>query len=221
MKLRLLTLFLILSAVSSSFAQKKKMIELNYFDQTLVRYGYYLGIHYKGYELKASEGVTLEQGAGFQLGVLADMNLSKYISLIAEPGIVSTTNKLIIQNDGVEEEFQIPTTHFHLPISLKFNTKRINNVRAFLMTGISYNYNFNAEKNKGDGNGKNDFLLTRHNFMAEAGIGVNFYLSYFKFTPSIRAVYGLNNEFESGGSNISSQINSLKSRGVFLNLIFQ
>lgn len=217
MKLRIITIFLILYSIHSGFAQKRIMTDLNNFDNTLIRYGYYLGVHNKGYELKASDKVNISQGIGFQLGVLADLNLSKHISIITEPGIITTTNKLTVEN----EEFQIPTTHFHLPISLKFSTLRVNNVRGFIMTGMSYNYNFNAEKNKGDGNGEYDFLLTKNNFLAEIGFGASFYFPYFKFTPSIRGVYGLKNEFEGLGTDIKANISSLKSRGVFLNFTFQ
>ena len=219
MKLKHLFLFLFICFfTNTNFAQKKEIPRLANFDKPLIRYGYYLGLHYKGYAIKGTENASVSQGAGFQLGVLADMNLNKYISLIAEPGIISTTNKLTIG----EDEFQLPTTHFHLPISLKFQTQRINNVRTYVLGGISYNYNFTAEKNKG-GNGTepNDFLLTKHNFMAEIAIGANFYFQYFKFSPSIRGIYGLNNELDALGTNIKNNVNSLKSRGIFLNLTFQ
>lgn len=222
MKLKHLILFLLVCVFANkSFSQKKEIPRLANFDKPLVRYGYYLGLHYKGYAIKGSEKASIEQGAGFQLGVLADLNLSRYISVIAEPGVISTTNKLILGEDATEE-FQIPTTHFHFPISLKFRTDRINNVRTFVQTGISYNYNFTSEKNKGDnGANPNDFLLTKHNFMAELAIGANFYFEYFKFSPSIRGIYGLNNEIDPLGSNIKDNVSSLKSRGIFLSLIFQ
>ncbi len=219
MKLKHFFLFLLICSFTNKIsAQKRKISRLTNFDKPLIRYGYYLGVHYKGYAIKGSEDATISQGAGFQLGVLADMNLNKYISLIAEPGIISTSNKLTIK----DKEFQLPTTHFHLPISLKFQTERINNVRTYVLGGLSYNYNFTAEKNKGNnGEDPNDFLLTKHNFMAELAIGANFYFEYFKFSPSIRGVYGLNNELDPLGTNIKNNVISLKTRGLFLNLTFQ
>jgi len=219
MKLKHFFLFLLICSFTNKIhAQKREISRLTNFDKPLIRYGYYLGAHYKGYALKGSEAATVSQGAGFQLGVLADMNLNSYITLIAEPGIISTSNKLII----ADEQFQLPTTHFHLPISLKFQTQRINNVRTYVLGGLSYNHNFSAEKNQGD-NGKNpnDFLLTKHNLMAELAIGANFYFEYFKFSPSIRGIYGLNNELKPLGTNIKNNISSLKTRGIFLNLTFQ
>ncbi len=218
MKLKLILILLIICTAGNTFGQRKKIIDLNNFDKTKIRYGYYLGIHFKGYELKANDNVEITQGPGFQLGVLADLNISKYTSIIAEPGIISTTNKLTID----DRDLDIPTTHFHLPISLKFNTKRINNVRTYFSIGASYNYNFSAEKNKGDGGADPyDFELTKHNIMGEIVLGANFYLPYFKFSPSLRGIYGFNNEFNGLGDIAKNSIKSLKSRGVFVTLTFQ
>lgn len=218
MKLKTLLILITLSIISNSYSQRKKILKLNNFEKSKIKYGFYIGTHFKGYELKASDNVDINQGYGFQLGVLADWELDKYISLIGEPGILSTSNNLNID----DQKFQISTTHFHLPVSLKFKTKRVNNVRAYVQSGLSYNYNFSAEKNKGDGGSDPyDFEFTKHNIMGELAIGANFYFPYFKFSPSIRGIYGLNNEFNGLGTSIKNNITSLKSRGVFLTLTFQ
>jgi len=201
-----------------SFGQTKKIIRLNRFEGDKIKYGFYLGTHFKGYELQALNNVKLSQGAGFQLGVLADWNFSEYISLITEPGLISTTNRLNMSNT----DFDIASTHFRFPLALKFKTKRINNIRAFVQSGIGYSYNFNSQRNNID-NGTNplDFELSKHNFSAEIGFGTNFYFSKFKFSPSIRGIYGFNNEFKGLGTIAKSNITSLKTRGVFLTLSFQ
>ncbi len=218
MKFRILYFFIAILSFSNLHAQKKTIQNLENFEKTKIRYGYYLGLHYKGYQLKANNNVNVTGGAGFHLGVLADLNFNKYISLITEPGVISTSNKLTID----DTEFQIPTTHFYLPFALKFRTKRINNVRAYVQAGVGYSYNFISEKNKGDnGNSPNDFLLSQNNFMGEAKIGANFYFEYFKFSPSLNAIYGFNNEFKGLGTNAKQSLQSLKTRGVFLTLTFQ
>ncbi|NIJ44287.1 hypothetical protein FHR24_000726 [Wenyingzhuangia heitensis] len=214
--IRLIAFFLFLTC-TFSYAQKEKITQLENFDNKPLRYGYYLGLHYKGYAIKASNA-SITPGVGFQLGVLADLHLNNYISVIAEPGVLSSTNKLTLANETI----QMPTTHFHLPISFKFTTQRINNVSAYFSTGISYNYNFTAEKNIGDGGAKpNDFVLTKHNFMGEIALGTHFYFPYFKFSPSIRGIYGFNNEYKGLGTTAKNSLNSLKSRAILLTLTFQ
>jgi len=61
-------------------------------------------------------------------------------------------------------------------------------------------------------------------FYNELGFGIDFYLSNFKFTPSIRGVFALSDELvpdEDPNSPWTSNIESLKTRGVFINFTFQ
>ena len=76
--------------------------------------------------------------------------------------------------------------------------------------------------------------MKSHNFMYEAGIGMDFYFSFFKFSPSIRGVFAINDELvrdnyhdyspTSGDpypSPWTSPIDYFGTRGIFLNLAFQ
>jgi len=61
-------------------------------------------------------------------------------------------------------------------------------------------------------------------FFYELGFGIDFYLTWFKFTPSIRGVFALNDElvrdFDTN-SPWTSNITSMKTRGFFINFTFQ
>jgi len=64
--------------------------------------------------------------------------------------------------------------------------------------------------------------------MYEVGIGMDFYFYFFKFTPSIRGIFAINNELvrdESHNPPYSSPwtgpIDYFGTRGVFLNLTFE
>ena len=213
-----LVVFLFFCICTISYGQTERVLQLQNFDKKPIRYGFYLGLHQKGYALEASNNVTLSNGAGFHLGVLADLKTSEFISFLTEPGIISSTNSLTF--DGIKTE--VPATYFHLPISIKLRTRRLNNTRGFIIGGVSYNYNFTAKKNNND-NGANprDFELKQHTFMGEFGIGASFYFPYFKFSPSIRGVYGFQNEFIGLGSVAKANVSELRTRGVFLTLTFQ
>ncbi|MGY5354914.1 type IX secretion/gliding motility protein PorT/SprT [Wenyingzhuangia sp. IMCC45467] len=213
-----LVVFLFFCICSIFYGQTEKVSQLQSFDKRPIRYGFYLGLHQKGYALKASKDVSLSNGAGFHLGVLADLKISDFLSILTEPGIISSTNSLTF--DG--EKTEVPATYFHLPVSFKLSTRRLNNVRGFIVGGASYNYNFTAQKNNND-NGANprDFELRQSTFMGEIGIGANFYFPYFKFSPSIRGVYGFQNEFIGLGDIAKAHVSELKTRGVFVTLTFQ
>lgn len=209
--------FILLFISTISFGQTEKILQFNKIDRESLNYGFYLGLHSKGYAIKATNA-TITNGAGFHVGVLADLKINNFTSLITEPGLISSNNSLIF--DG--ETTLMPTTYFHLPVSIKLSTKRLNNVRGFIIGGVSYNYNFTANKNNND-NGTNprDFKLKQNTLMGELGIGASFYFPFFRFSPSIRGVYGFQNEFVGLGETAKNSLSELKTRGIFLNLIFQ
>lgn len=215
--MRKLVVLLFFCLFSISYGQTEKIAQLGGFDNRPIRYGFYLGLHSKGYAIEATDA-SLSSGAGFHLGVLADFKLSDFASLVTEPGIISSSNSLTF--DG--EKTEMSATYFHLPVLIKLSTKRLNNVSGFMIGGVSYNYNFTANKNNND-NGTNprDFALKQNTFMGEIGIGASFYFPYFKFSPSIRGVYGFQNEFIGLGDVAKNSLSELRTRGVFFTLTFQ
>lgn len=206
--------FFLVSTVS--YSQREKISRLQHFDRSKVRYGFYLGVNNAGYAIKSKQNYSITRGSGFQLGVLADVNLTKNISIIAEPGVMSTRSELIFSN----ETFSLNNTYFRVPISLKLSTDRINNIKAYASGGLGVNYNFNTDEHiQGT---DYDFSLVKTSVTAEIAMGLNFYFPYFKFSPSIRGVYGVNTQIEPIGS-IAKQFApyGLYQRAIFLNLTFQ
>ena len=58
----------------------------------------------------------------------------------------------------------------------------------------------------------------------ELGFGIDFYLEYFKFTPSIRGIFALTDELvpdQDPNSPWTGNIESLKTRGLFINFTFE
>ena len=58
----------------------------------------------------------------------------------------------------------------------------------------------------------------------EVGLGIDLYLEYFKFTPSLRGVFSFNDELirdNDPNSPWTGNVGSMKTRGLFLNFTFQ
>jgi hypothetical protein len=53
----------------------------------------------------------------------------------------------------------------------------------------------------------------------ELGLGVELFLPFFKFTPSIRGIFAFKNEIVP--DDWTQAIHSFKTQGVFINFIFQ
>ncbi|NVK07962.1 MAG: PorT family protein [Tenacibaculum sp.] len=230
--LKKLLLFGILVASLSTQAQREKILKLPSFDKPLFHYGFYLGANNNGYKISykpsniSDPEIEVESSIGFNVGLIADLRLHNNINLRFEPGLMSNTKTLRFNHIPGPENIntrEVGATYLHLPLLLKFSTNRLNNMRPYVIGGLSYDHNFSSNEKNNDDNFAGEFRTTTNNFMYEVGIGVDFYLSYFKFSPSIRGVFAINNEvkYDNKSSQWTDPINFLGTRGVFLHLAFE
>jgi len=218
-------------------AQKKERVEyLPNFDKKQLHFGYYLGINKKTFKVSyngflndvgfASDNyLSVEETLGFNIGLVVDYKLHNNINLRFEPGLSSNTKTLTYTfQDEVRE---VPGTYLRMPLLLKFSTNRLDNMRAYVIGGVSYDYNFSSNQDNPQDNSDGQFRMKTNNFMYEVGIGVDLYLYYFKFSPSIRGVFAINNEIVP--DNLSGSfsgpytgfIDYFGTRGVFINFTFE
>ncbi len=227
-------------AFTASFAQRGDFIEHQQnWDKQLMYWGYYIGVNNNSFRIdynktqklnfnKPNTRIVSPYSVGFNLGLIGDLRLHKNVSLRLEPGLTSVSRKIYYpyatEKDSVRK---VNSTYLHIPFSLKLSTDRYYNVRPYISGGIAYDYNFSSRERSSDDNQKGIFRMKRHNFSYELAVGMDIYLPYFVFSPSIRGVFTINNELVrdksdngTGYSPWTTPIKSLKSRGVFLRLAF-
>lgn len=231
-----LILFLLILICSTISAQREKVENLPSFDKDKLHFGFYLGLNKNNYKVNYKKSnfenpnVETIGDVGFNVGLIADLKLHKNINLRFEPGLISNTKTLYFNhiNTGNPSDSTRVTsnTYLHVPVVVKFSTDRLNNIRPYVLAGISYDHNFSSnEKNQND-NASGEFRQKTNNFMYEVGIGIDLYLPYFKLSPSIRGLFAINNELVSdnpsaSGSPYTDPINHLGTSGVFLHLAFE
>jgi outer membrane protein W len=229
-KVLLFGFFLMISA--AFLAQKEPVENLPTFDERRLHYGFYLGINQNDFKLNLrnrtieNTDITVEASPGFNVGLIADFRLHKNLSLRFEPGLMTNSKKVYFNHlptaqDSVRE---IGSTYLHVPLLLKFSTDRYKNIRPYLLGGISYNYNFSSNEANQDDNSSGQFRMKSSDFMYEVGLGIDIYLSFFKFSPSIRGVFAINNEIKydtDPNSQWTAPINFMGTRGVFLTFAFE
>jgi hypothetical protein len=133
----------------------------------------------------------VDVNSGFNVGLIVDLRLHKNLNLRLEPGLVSNTKKLVfnhLTNSSIPQDSirEIGSTYLHVPFVFKFSTNRYKNIRPYILGGVSYDYNLSSNEMNQEDNSAGEFRMKTHNFMYEIGVGVDFYLYYFKFSPSIR-----------------------------------
>lgn len=167
------------------------------------------------------DGVT-----GFNVGLIGDLRLHEYINLRFEPGLYYTQRNLNYsgftdENDALRE---VKSTYIHFPLLLKFSSERTGNIRPFLVGGVSATLNLSSNSKTKDDNLQERFRVKPWTKNYEVGFGIDLYLEYFKFSPSIRGVFGFNDELirdNDPNSPWTGNIDALKTRAIFINFTFQ
>jgi len=222
--------------VLTASSQKRRNVDnLPTFDDPKIHYGFYLGINQNDFKVNyrpsnyPSTIVEIKPTLGFNVGLIADFRVHKNVNLRFEPGLISNSKTIYFNNsptlnterDSIRE---IGSTYLHLPLVLKLSSDRWNNIRPYVLAGVSYDHNFSSNQENSDDNFSGEFRMKTSNFMYELGVGVDIYLSFFKFSPSIRGVFAMNRELiddNNSNSPWTSPINIFSTRGVFLNFSFE
>jgi hypothetical protein len=234
----LLFILAFLCAAPSASAQlfsKEKILNNENYDKKLLTWGYYLGFNSYdfNFDYKADNvDVFVERNVGFNVGLIGNLRLNDFFSLRLEPGLIINQRNLIFHSSGFEGlEFneadllrEVKSTYIHIPLLLKVSTKRVNNLKPFIVAGLSTAINLSSNEKNPDDNSEGQFRTKTNMLFYELGIGVDIYLYWFKFSPSIRGVFALNDELirdENPNSPWTGNIATMKTRGVFINFTFQ
>lgn len=231
-KLQLLFLGIFIIASSTMLAQRDRVEYLPSFDKRKIHYGFYLGLNQNDFKINyktsnyANANINVTATSGFNVGIIADLRLHKNINLRFEPGLSSNSKTLAYNYINTKQDSirEIGSTYLHVPLILKFSTNRMDNIRPYLLAGLSYDHNFSSNEKNANDNSGGEFRMKTHNFMYELGLGIDIYLYYFKFSPSIRGVFALDNELkydQNANSQWTAPINFLGTRGVFLSFAFE
>ena len=225
---------LLLFFYSNSFSQTqgRKVENLQNFDKQKIHFGYFIGFNQYNFKINYKKNpnytTQVEEELGLNIGLIGDIRLGEYLNLRFEPGLQTNKSALkfnersnFTQNSDTLRS--IKSTFIHLPLLLKFSSKKINNFRPYLIGGISTSFNLSSNENSPEDNKNNVFRLKSNTLYYELGFGIDFYLQYFKFSPSIRGLFSVKNELVPDNdleSPWTGNIDKLSTRGIFINLTF-
>ncbi len=205
------------------------IINLENFDKQHLYWGYFLG--FNTYDFKfdyintPDSDIIVKMNTGFSVGLVGDLRLQEYINLRFEPGLYYAQRNLTYSGftKSLDREREVRSTYLDFPLLLKFSSKRVGNVRPYIVGGVSATLNLSSNSKSIDDNYQQRFRVKPWTQNYELGFGVDLYLEYFKFSPSIRGVFGINDELirdNNPDSPWTGNIQSMKSRGVFVNFTF-
>lgn len=235
----LLGLFLLNSVLYGQYPTvRERIINLPNFDERTVHYGYFIGLNQYDfridyvadyYRIYGYEDIEVLPKKGFNIGMIGDLRINQFVSLRLEPGLYYSQRELFYPElpefDTEQDRLrELKSTYIHLPFYVKFNAKRINNFRPFLLFGISTDFNLSSNFKNIDDNTTGVFRTITQSLNYEIGLGFEFYLFYFKFSPSIRGIFSFENELvpdNDPNSPWTRHISNMFSRGVAINITFE
>ena len=214
---------------------KERLLNNENFDKAPLSYGYFLGFNNYDFNIDYKTNVKdiqVLKSVGFNVGLIGNVRINDYFDVRLEPGLVMSNRTLSFSDtyfDGLvfEEkdlERELRSTYIHIPLLTKISTKRINNIKPFIVGGISTAINLSSNEDNPDDNSKGNFRMTKNNLFYELGLGIDIYLTWFKFTPSLRGVFSLKDEHVPDfdpNSPWTKNIDQIQTRGFFLNFTFQ
>ena len=198
------------------------------FDKQRVYWGYFLGFNSYDYKFdykNVSPDILVKSTTGFNVGLVGDLKLFEYVNLRFEPGLYYTQRNLTFANQTKQLDAlrEVGATYIHFPLLLKFSSMRTGNVRPYLVGGLSATLNLASNSKSLDDNLQQRFRVKPWTRNYEIGFGIDLYLEYFKFSPSIRGVFGIGDELirdNDPNSPWTGNVQSMKTRAVLINFTF-
>jgi hypothetical protein len=208
---------------------KDPLINLENWDKQNLYWGFYLGFNAYNFKFDykdtPTKDILADNTTGFNVGLVGDLRLHEYINLRFEPGLYYTQRNLTFPDftNELDAYREVRSTYIHFPLLIKFSALRTGNIRPYLVGGVSTTLNLGSNSKSTDDNLQQRFRMKSWTNNYEIGFGIDLFFEYFKFSPSIRGVFGLSDELirdNDPNSPWTSNIESMKTRAVLINFTF-
>ncbi len=172
-------------------------------------------IHYLGIESYSIPG--------FLLGPLVEFKLAKYFDLRMQLDISFTQRNFYYyfgtaQDSSIKtEQLKVPSSFVEMPILLKYKSARYNNMRMYLIAGGNPRYDIAAlRKNINE----STIRLNPLDIAYDVGLGIEWYLPYFKLSTELKFSHGFMDVLKHDGSIYALPIDKLKTNIFMLSFHF-
>lgn len=142
---------------------------------------------------------------GFQVQIVSNLRLSENFDLRFLPGISFGARVINFYNLNDKTLFgsvEVESNYLDFPLDIKYRARRLNNYRPYILSGINYRYDMAARK-------ENDLRLKAGDIYYEIGVGVDWYLPYFKFSTEIKAGMGLLDLLVRDSKSVQNYVSSI------------
>jgi hypothetical protein len=157
---------------------------------------------------------------GFNLGLLGNLRLSRFIDLRFVPALEFTEKRIVfnmaIPNDSTSDR-SMEAINMDLPVQLKFKSDRIKNFRFYGLLGGKFDYDLSSNTRSH----RTDQFIKVSPIDAgyEIGVGFEFFNPNFIFSPEIKLSQGLINQlYRDPDLPLTTAIETLKTRTIVISI---
>ncbi|MBK6445873.1 MAG: PorT family protein [Bacteroidetes bacterium] len=209
-------------------------INLPKYDHQKIHFGFTLGLNSTNFKVtlvpdfKTMDSIYVvesEPVSGLNLGIISNLRLGEYWDLRFIPALSFAQRNLIYQfkypdSTSAGTTKSVESTYLEFPLDLKFKSKRVTNYRMYVLAGARYSIDMVSQAKVRDKD-RDIVKLKRYDFGYEIGLGFDFYLTYFKFSPEIKMFNGLNNLLVKDNSRYASPLDKLNSKIFLVSFLFE
>jgi len=143
---------------------------------------------------------------GFTVGIVTNLRLAESFDLRFLPGM-SFSERRIVYNIPIEDInnpgsdfYSIKSTFLDFPLLLKYKSRKMNNQRPYLISGVAYRIDISKT-------GQEDLVrLKPFSASVEAGMGWDTYLQFFRLSTELKFSFGLDNVLDNGPKATQPQV---------------
>lgn len=225
------------------YAQFKPAIVLNdpdYDFERRLRFGFSLGINFMDFQVKSSTdpqqsflGETTmffvdnsRLIPGFNVNAISDFRIIPTLHLRFLPGLAFGQRDLSFYypDDNLSRTVKLESSFIELPLSLKYAAVRKTNIRPYLIAGSNFRIDMAAYK-KLDPEENILLRLVKGDLYYEFGFGVDYFLTYFKFSTEVKFSSGFLNvfakDYADGAEHYAQAISGLRSQLITIAFHFE
>lgn len=205
-----------------------------------LRFGFSLGLNFMDFRVQSS--ITRQISSlgdtthyfvdnshiipGFNVNVVSDLRLMENLHLRFLPGLAFGQRDISFYHPDGEKQttMKLESSFIEMPLTLKYSAMRKTNSVPYLIAGINYRLDMAAYKKL---NTEQGILirLVKGDFYYEIGMGLDNFLTFFKFSTEVKFSSGFFNVFANDyaeeGENYAMAIKRLRSNMVSIVFHFE
>ncbi|HSZ71884.1 MAG TPA: porin family protein [Cytophagaceae bacterium] len=222
----LVALLLLVIITTTAKAQDPKWSNTPHYDDRILHYGFTIGLGTSGYSAKLSQQflndtvnyVRPKYSSAFTLGFVVSLRLAEHLDLRLLPTVGFYERSIDYQFTNTSSTQSVESTFIEFPLMLKYKSQRRRNSRMYLVGGGKLSVEAGSKKKEKK---KTELRTQSTDFALEYGVGFDFYLPLFKFSPELRMSHGLVNMLNPDPNIYSQSISKLMTHTLTLYLHFE